>query len=294
MKTKKIMIGSAQFGMHYGIANQNGQVHGQEIEKILSLAKSMQINQIDTASAYGESEAILGQYANEEFDVVTKLLPLNEEMDDINRYVKIQYLHSLARLRRETCEGLLVHHAENLLGPKGEWVYEALSELKIAGFVKKIGSSVYSPEQVYALIDRFKLDIIQFPLNILDQRFLQHQLLLKLKQSGIELHARSIFLQGLLLMQYEKIPNHFNKIKPLLLVMQKECESKGLTMRQALIEFIISIKEIDHCIFGIDNHQQLNEIINDVLQVMDESRIQFNDYACDDLDIINPTNWKLA
>lgn len=294
MNTERMMIGSAQFGMNYGIANHDGQLATGEIEKILQLAAAMKINYIDTASAYGASESILGKLANPEFKIVTKLSSLDLEIDDINDHVINQCFLSLKKLQRETCEGLLVHHANDLLGPKGEQVYDALSELKKIKKIKKIGVSVYSPEQVYALLDRFKLDIVQFPLNIVDQRFIQKPLLEKMKGSGIELHARSIFLQGLLLMKNDNIPDYFKQIKPLLQTFNEECQSKGLQPRQALIEFITSIKEIDHFIVGIDNHHQFSEIVTDLLNCKTNCRIQFSQYECNDPNIINPMNWKMV
>lgn len=292
MKTKKIMLGTAQLGMNYGIANTSGQVCEDEVTKILSLAQSMQINAIDTATAYGESEKVLGKHANQQFRITTKLSPLSLNSEDISIEKQLQL--SLDRLQRESCEGLLVHHANDLLGPSGEQIYRAIDELKKGKKINKIGASVYSPEQARALIDKFHLDIIQFPLNLFDQRFLQNNFLSELKERNIELHARSIFLQGLLLMTDDKVPAHFNRVKPLLNSLREECQYKNISLRAALIEFVTSINEIDYYIFGIDNHNQLEEIIHDVLHCNDTCTLESKKYLCDDLDIINPMNWKMA
>lgn len=286
------MIGGAQLGMNYGIANHHGQVSELEVIKILNLAHSKQILTIDTASQYGTSENILGKFAQADFKIITKLSPLEPGITDVKNHIKNQCLLSLLRLQRNACEGLLVHHANDLLGSQGEWVYEALSELKTTNHVKKIGVSVYAPEQVDELMNRFKLDIIQFPLNILDQRFLKNHLLQELKQNGIELHARSIFLQGLLLMKPDAIRDYFKPIQPLLITLHQECQDKGLTINQALIEFVTSINEIDQYIFGIDNHQHLIEIIDSISTCKDNRRIQSEKYACNDLNMINPMNWN--
>ncbi|MDR3491496.1 MAG: aldo/keto reductase [Gammaproteobacteria bacterium] len=291
---QKIMLGGAQFGMHYGIANSHGQVAEQEISKILQLADSIQISNIDTASAYGVSEEILGKLASSNFRIVTKLSPLDQGIDDLGHYVRKQLSLSLKRLRRESCKGLLVHHVNDLLGEKGDELYTVLSELKTENKIKKIGVSVYSPDQVEALLDRYTLDIIQFPLNLFDQRFLKNKLLSKLKEENIELHARSIFLQGLLLMNEITIPKHLTHAIPLLQRLDEECNQKGIQIRLALIEFVMSIKEIDYYIFGIDNHKQLSEIIADVGNSDTHSRIQFENYACEDLSLINPMNWAKA
>ena len=295
MDVRKVAIGGAQLGMDYGVANLTGRMKETEISKIFELAHSMEIHTIDTASQYGDSERLIGRLARKDFNIVTKLppLPFDVSIIDLKKLIKNQCIESLERLHRDSCEGLLVHNAKDLLGDKGEHVYEALCELKSSDYTKKIGVSVYSPDQVYNLISRFKLDIIQLPLNILDQRFLQNQLLQKLKKSGIELHARSIFLQGLLLMTPHSIPEYFKPIKPLLIDLHKECAKKEISLKQALIEFVTSIEEIDYCIFGVDNSQQFREIIDSFQNIQTICRIPSKKYACNDVCMINPTYWKV-
>lgn len=292
MDVKKIVLGSAQFGMDYGIANSAGQVRESEVEKILKLAYSVQIDTIDSAFQYGSSESIIGKLTNHHFKIITKLSPLSLNIDDINTQVNNQYQLSLNRLQRKYCDGLLVHHAADLLSPKGELLYQTLLELKATDKVKKIGVSVYSPEEVHELMDRFDIDILQFPMNLFDQRFLQNNLLKHLKKKGIELHVRSIFLQGLLLMNSVDISAYFNDIKPILSSLRIECQEKGIEVRQALIQFVASIDEIDHFIFGVDNHQQLYQIINDFINCESIYQIQSKKYVCHDLRIINPRNWN--
>jgi aryl-alcohol dehydrogenase-like predicted oxidoreductase len=293
MITKKIIIGGAQLGMNYGIANHNGQIAENEAKKIFNLAHSMKIDMIDTAFQYGSSESVIGKIANSNFKIITKLSPLPININHLADYVKNQFFLSLDRLKRKSCEGLLVHHAEDLLGARGASLYEVLLELKYLNRVKKIGISVYSPEQIYPLVDRFKLDIIQFPINLFDQRFLQNNLLENLKNYGIELHARSIFLQGLLLIDNSNISSYFNAIKPALNSLKKECQEKGIKLREALIEFVASIYHIDYCIFGIDSFQQFQEIVNDFINCDSVCRIQSKKYICNDINIINPMNWRV-
>lgn len=292
MNLQKIMIGTAQFGMNYGIANQDGQVQENEITKILNLAEKNKISMIDTASQYGTSETILGKLANpKHFKMISKLRPLPKESLNIDSFVRQECLSSLNHLKRESLDGLLIHHAADLLNPRGKPLYEALHRLKQENKIKKIGISVYCPEQLLNLLDFFTFDIIQLPLNILDQRFLQKDFLSQLKENKIELHVRSIFLQGLLLM--ENIPSYFDSIKPLLSALREDCMQNNLTLRKACIQFILSVKEIDHSIFGIDNHHQFSEIIADFSNSQTQ-KLNFNKYRCDDLQIINPINWKIS
>jgi aryl-alcohol dehydrogenase-like predicted oxidoreductase len=294
MNVQKIMLGSAQFGMSYGIANRQGQLSEKNIKKIFELAAIHKIDSIDTASQYGSSEAIIGKLSPVSLKIFTKLRPLIPGMNDINDFVSHQLNLSLGDLKRPSIEGLLVHHADDLLGPKGEFLYEALIEAKLNKKIKKIGVSVYFPEQVYRLMNRYSLDVIQFPLNIFDQRFLNNSLILELCKKNIELHARSIFMQGLLLMQPDHIPSYFDKIKKSLHVFQTDCETLKISAQQALIEFATSIKEIKYYIIGIDNHLQFSEIISYFSHSQSICRIDFEKFRCEDLDMINPMRWKIT
>ncbi|MCK4650915.1 aldo/keto reductase [Candidatus Babeliales bacterium] len=291
----KLAIGTAQFGLSYGISNKHGQTSLKEIKEILKTTKKYNINLIDTASLYGQSEEILGKCLNKDnsFKIITKTPYFNGPEITSQDIIQLRttVTTSLKKLNQKSIYGILIHNTDNLFLKNGELLLKELKKLKNESLVKKIGFSIYSPHQIDSLLDSFEFDIIQIPINILDQRLLIDGHLKKLKKSKIEIHARSIFLQGLLLMPLNEIPSFFKPIYNKLKEYHNKIRYNNITPLQAAIGFIKKIKEIDYIIIGINNKQQLTENINAYKEKI--KKIDFKKFACFNEQIINPTNWKL-
>jgi len=206
----RLVLGTAQFGMNYGIANKTGQPSTDEIAKILNLARHHGIHMIDTAIAYGDSEKNLGEVGLEGFEIVTKL-PEIPDNTDIESWILAEVQSSLARLRVKQLYGLLLHKPQQINTRLVENIINTLGILKKEKLVKKIGVSVYSPEELSNILTRFIPDIVQLPFNLIDQRFLCTGWFDKLQERNIEVHSRSVFLQGLLLMPYQEVTQKFNR-----------------------------------------------------------------------------------
>jgi len=195
-------LGTAQFGLDYGIANDRGLCPPEDVAAILETAAAAGIGVLDTAPAYGTAEQVLGEVlpAAHRFRIVTKTPHLGGLRDEsqIRRAVRDAFAASRAKLRRGRLAGLLTHNANDLLRPGGPALWAVMTELKRAGEVERIGASVYSAGQLDAVLARYPLDIVQLPWNAVDGR-IGPPLLAAMAQRGIELHARSVFLQGLLL-----------------------------------------------------------------------------------------------
>jgi aryl-alcohol dehydrogenase-like predicted oxidoreductase len=195
-------LGTAQFGLDYGIANDRGICPPEDVAAILEAAAAAGIGVLDTAPAYGSAEQVLGEVlpAAHRFRIVTKTPHLGglREGGDIQRAVLDAFAASRAKLRRDRLAGLLTHNANDLLRPGGPALWAAMADLKRAGEVERIGASIYSAGQLDAVLNRYPLDIVQLPWNALDGRIGPPRLA-ALAALGIELHARSVFLQGLLL-----------------------------------------------------------------------------------------------
>ena len=207
----KLALGTVQFGLHYGIANEAGQVSLGEAQSVLSLAKANEIDVLDTAIAYGASEEVLGKVGIDGFRVVTKFPSLPDDQNNVAHWVIEQVRESLARLGQKKLYGLLLHRSEDLLGSKGGQLLQALADLKNDGFVQKIGFSIYSPDEIDEVYKKIKIDLVQAPLNVVDRRLQSSGWLDRLKDDGVEVHTRSAFLQGLLLMERSKIPQKFSR-----------------------------------------------------------------------------------
>jgi len=279
--------------MHYGIANTSGRPPYSVVDQIFRRANEFGISMIDTAEAYGDSEAILGRVVGQSANIhiVTKTRPIGTDViqqDEIDS-VMTAFDASLTRLNRETVYGLLVHDARDLLAPGGERLWSRLEVAKSEGKAEKIGVSVYSPEQLKRLLARYpKIELVQLPFNIYDQRFARSGLLELLKLNHIEVHSRSAFLQGLLLMAPERLPNQFNSIRRHQADLHSWLRQGGLSPLAGALAICINDPRIDFVVVGCDSLQQLDDIIAS----MDCGyQLGLNQFAIADEKVINPSLW---
>lgn len=284
----RLALGTVQFGLPYGVANESGQVSHMEAAAILEHAWAAGIDTLDTAIAYGQSEQRLGEISVDNWNVVTKLPTMPDACTTVPDWVLESVRSSLNRLHINRLHGLLLHRSQQLLGPQGEELYAALLELKELGYVEKIGVSIYDPEELDNLYPHFKLDLVQAPFNVLDRRLEASGWLARLYRAGTEVHVRSIFLQGLLLMGAAQRPKKFDRWMPLWNDWDSWLEEQEVTPLQACLGFVLSQQEIWHVVVGIDNKKQLQEILA-AAEV--EVPLPPNLLQSDDPDLINPSRW---
>ena len=290
MLVRKLCLGSVQWGSSYGISNTNGQTEPNEVLKILNEARLKGIQMVDTATSYGMAESVLGNYDLNLFSIVTKTPRFEKKIItklDAEKLIN-EFKQSLQKLNIDSCYGLLLHHKEEIFKKGSEHLIFALNELKSSGLVKKIGISIYDSTKVNEVVEKLKPDIIQLPLNVLDQRVIQDGTLKDLKSNNIEIHARSIFLQGLLLMPYEKIPIFFKKWSHKFKEWERICLEKKMNFVEVALNFVINQKDVDYCIIGIESLKQLRQCI---LATEKTIKIDVSELACKDIELINPTKW---
>ena len=285
----KITIGSVQFGLPYGISNLTGQVSLDEIEKILTLARSRNVDVIDTAIAYGESEAALGMAGVSDFNIITKLPTIPSSLIDYTGWVEKHVEGSLSRLKKNSIHGLLVHDPEFLKSTCGEKLGLALDKMKSSGMVQKIGVSIYQPSVLEDIIKKVPIDIVQAPLNVVDTCIVSSKWLDKLDRAGIKVHARSIFMQGLLLMDRESIPKKFNRWAFLWDHWHQKLKTHDLDALTQCVSFANSISKIDRVIVGIESSLQFKQILNAI--DLGCSPSDWSEMSSDDQMLINPSNW---
>ncbi len=262
----KLALGTVQFGLDYGISNKGGKVLASEVDEILDTCKANGINMLDTAQAYGDSQKVLGQFDLSGFDIVSKMMK-NSSVEK-----------SLEELNISKLYAMMLHREDEM----DETSFKTLSDAKSQGLVEKIGISVYSPQKLQEIIDNFEIDIVQLPMNIIDQRFIN--ILKKLKQKKLEVHTRSAFLQGLLLMDIKSIDAYFDEIKP---VLQKIPSPK----LSSCLSFLRSQHEVDRIVFGVTKKQELIEIIENYKNpttIKDTTS-----YAVSKEKYINPSLWNI-
>ena len=287
----KFALGTAQFGMNYGIANKDGRPSEAEAKAMLDLCRSHHINLIDTAIAYGDSELCLGNCGVGEFQVVTKLPKLPEDRINIFSWVEEEIEASLGRLGISSVYGVLCHHPQDLIGQDGVHIFESLKKLKEKGLIKKIGISIYSPNNLGEILGRYAIDIVQAPLNLVDRRLIESGLLGQLNTRGVEVHVRSIFLQGLLLLSASKIPAQFSQWNCLWNIWQNWLLKERISPAEACIAYVLGIQGIDKIIVGADSCAHLLEIIQ--LGSKGSKLSFFPDISSTSESLINPSQWKL-
>ena len=287
----RLGLGTVQWGMDYGVSNQAGRTPIEVVSAILSEARDRGVDVLDTAALYGDAESVLGRNALGTFRVMTKTPRFAvstithehaSELDEV-------FHRSLKRLSCTAVYGLLAHHADDLLAPGGEQLWRAMSRLKKQGLVEKIGASIYDGETVDALLARFSPDIVQVPLSVLDQRMLLNGQLERLKSRGVEIHTRSAFLQGLLLLPPERIPVYFEPIAPLLKRWHAAAEEQGLTAIQAALTFVRDVPHVDTVLIGVESVAQLRACL---VEFESAARFDASELACNDPLFVNPVNWK--
>ncbi len=289
----KIGLGSVQFGLDYGISNTHGMTSNEEVGRILKLAKGHGISVIDTASQYGKSEAVLGQHLslNSPFKVVTKTPHFSTDQITLTdkRRVKEVFSGSLSLIGQQVGYGLLTHNCNDLLKPGGEFLFEGLEELKQDGVAEKIGTSVYSPAQLEVVLKRYAIDIVQLPFSIFDQRFLNSGLLAELKQQGVEVHARSAFLQGVLLMETVQLPDYLTSLRPVHQELTALLSEQSLSTLEAALGFVQAQDEIDVVVCGVNTASQLSEIV--AAAKVDVEPSLFGRFAISNERLVDPSQW---
>lgn len=285
----KIALGTVQFGLKYGVANTKGLVPEETAKDIIDLARILSIDTLDTAAAYGTSEEVLGRIGVDAFKVISKIPPRTESIESPKRWIKCCIDKSLRNLRRDSLYGLLLHRPLDLLQPNGSALYNSLLDIKSQGLVKKIGISVYGPSDLENLA-HFKFDLVQAPMNILDRRLKNSGWLEKLKQNNIEIHIRSAFLQGLLLMPEAQRPTYFKPWRKLLSEYDEWIRLHKITPLQACLGFLNNHHEIDKVVVGVETITQLREIIS--ASSHQAPNIPESIHSMDE-NLINPICWKL-
>lgn len=287
----RLALGTVQFGLEYGVANNQGRVSHLDAKAILEHALANGINLLDTAIAYGDSEQRLGEIGVQFWQVVTKLPAIPEDCISVSAWVENSVQDSLRRLRQKCLYGLLLHRPEQLLSKSGQELFDVLSNLKSRGLVEKIGISIYSPDELDVLCHHYKFDLIQTPFNVLDRRMIDSGWLVRLHEMGTEVHVRSVFLQGLLLMPSAKRPLYFARWQSLLSTWDDWLEEHKLTPVQACLQYALSFPEIAKVVVGVDSVEQLQEIITSAKGLLPPLPINFN---TDDINLLSPANWRLV
>lgn len=276
----KIVLGTVQFGLQYGI-NSAGRPGEETVKRILAEASKGGITTMDTSSAYGNSEEILGECITPEtgFKIVSKYPKGETSVDE-------KFNGSLSRLKVKQLYGYLLHHFEVYKNnPK---VWDEFIALKESGKVQKIGFSLYTPEDLQFILDKKSpFDLIQVPFNIFDKKFLP--LMKEVHEKGVEIHVRSTFLQGLFFKDRETLPEKLKPLKKYLLELDDFSRLSGLSISEIALNYNLQNPYIDGVLIGVDNVSQLQMNLASVKDTPIDVNIEVKEK---EKELLNPVNWN--
>lgn len=289
----RIALGTAQLGSHYGVANKIGRLDSFEFNDLLDLARANGIDLLDTAMAYGCSESVLGEAGVDDFRVVSKLPTLPAGCKEVSLWVQKSISASLDALRIESLDGLLIHNAGDMLRQGSRLFSEVLEALYVAkdeGLIKKVGVSVYAPAEVWTISKLFAPDLLQAPLNLVDRRFVSSGCFSRMSDEGAEIHTRSCFLQGLLLM--DVLPQYFSPWRELWMRWRAYLGAANVSPVAVCLAYSLHQQNVQKVIVGVDSVAQLSEILREANNLNPlPSLPEISSY---DERLVNPSNWSIA
>lgn len=289
-KIVKIGLGTAQIADGYGV-NRNAQIFDlKQIQNILQLCLEAGVDTIDTSPVYGKAETILGQYDLSQFKVVTKIPPTLRIEEEVAEWCKVEVFRSLRHLSLQKIYGVLVHDPAVLTSEKGHGLVDALKGMRRDGLIEKIGVSIYDPECLSSITKMLKPDIVQAPVNLIDRSLERSGWLNRLRELGVEVHARSVFLQGLLLMDRVQIPNYFERWSFVWDIWERACDHGNFDPVQACLSYPLSLDGIDKIIIGVESIEQFSHILS--VANLSEEAVGLAQMEVNDKRLVNPANWS--
>ena len=284
----RLVLGTANFGLKYGINNRYKKLSEQQIHSIIQVSSDAGVSTFDTAEVYGDSEERLGKFLPTKSKVISKISFENEKHQKNSIFKKVK--GSIEKLQVDSLYGVLIHQPEKLLGSAGHEIVQELRSLKQKKIVEKIGFSIYGPEPLRQVTNIFVPDIIQVPFNIFDQRFHTSGWAKRLKGMGVEIHIRSAFLQGLLLMKKNELPAYFQSTWPEVFERWTAYQLElGRCPDMIALGFCLQQKWADKIVCGVDNFNQLRRLIE---IERNQSKNPYSGFKIEDENLLDPSKWK--
>ena len=287
MGAEKIILGTVQLGLPYGINNSEGKPNLKQAFEILAFAKNSGVLTLDTAEAYGNAIKIIGKFHalnSFRFQIISKF----KYVTGLN--IKLSVQKTLQALHIDQMFAYLLHNADQLLESE---VKEKLNELKSIELIKYAGVSVYSNEQFEKAIFADHIDVIQIPYNILDNNNLRGQLMAAAKKNGKIIHVRSVFLQGLFFMKLEKLPPKLIPLQKYLLEVHSICKKFDISVEEVALNYVMRNESIDGVLTGVESSKQLIKNLNAInTKIPDEIDDFINRIIVKETELLNPANWN--
>ena len=285
----RIVLGGAQLGLPYGILNGGETLSREAVARILDTAVSHGIDSIDTAIAYGQSETVIGETAQNRFKIISKLPPIPSDMANVSQWVRTQIDASLSRLNCSSLEALLLHHPQDLIGPHGSELYAAINSLLSEKIIERFGVSIYAPNELDGIIGKFNIDVVQAPLNVFDRRIIG--VTDQLSALNIEVHVRSVFLQGVLIANPKDRPQRFQPWSEHFARFDEWVHSTGMSAMACCLGFALQQPGVTKLVIGTTSKESLTEIMTSIPNIQLEVPA---DLQSSSEQLIDPRVWSVA
>jgi aryl-alcohol dehydrogenase-like predicted oxidoreductase len=234
----------------------------EEVARILDTAFGHGIDSIDTAIAYGQSESIIGETAQNRFKVISKLPPIPSSVSNVSEWVSTQVDASLSRLKCTSLDALLLHRPQDLVEQHGKELYAVIQSLKIKKVIQRFGVSIYTPDDLEGIMGNFNVDVVQAPLNIIDRRILD--IVDQLSALNIEVHVRSVFLQGVLIAGPAGRPQRFEPWSEHFALFDEWVHSTGMSAMSCCLGFALQQPGVAKLVIGATSAESLAEIMTSI------------------------------
>jgi len=288
--TSKLILGTVQLGVDYGINNKSGKPAQNVAFDILKLAYESGIDTLDTAVAYGTSQEVIGNFhatTGKRFKVISKLNSFNKDQPDISTQLK----RILSELHIDHLEAGMVHQFNNYMEHPA--ILEELSRAKESGMIRKIGISVYTNSEIDIVCNDKRIDIVQMPFNLLDNRAQRNKAMIKLKQAGKEIHVRSVFLQGLFFKTTFTGDEKFAPLAPYIEKINALCHENGTNVSDLALHYALNNELIDKVLIGVETIAQLKENLHSIKKTIQHNQLNTIDsIQVSETELLNPGNWK--
>ena len=282
MRKSKVILGVTQFGLNYGILNQHNSNKKKKLKQILNFSKKKGINSIYSSKYYGNANKFLATENLNYFKLYIKF-----KSQDL---LKKNFLEDFEKMKKKLKKNnliLMLDRFENLKNRERLKIYNILLDLKKDKKINRFGYSIYSFKNLKKICHEFKPNILQCPYNVIDRRLEEKKLLQFLKINKIEIHVRSIFLQGLLILHYSKHPRKFLNWKKIFKKFDDQIQHYKISNLDWCLNFIEKNKYINKILLGVDNIDQLREICS----FKNNEKIKFPKMYVKDEKLINPSKW---
>ena len=289
---RKLILGTVQFGLDYGINNSIGKPTNKNIYKILDYAYENGIRTLDTAESYGNAHLIIGNYLKKNSKKNFKLISKLNSKQILNKgKLKFHIINKLKEFNIEYIHGYMIHDFKNFI--QNEYLLKELESIKREGFINIVGISLYENDEIVNVINNYNnFDFIQVPFNLLDNETRRGKVLKLAKKKNIKIFSRSTFLQGLFFKQLNSFPSNLNPLKKYIKKIKNIQASSQTDINSIALNYCLSKKYIDKVLIGVESLSQLKKNLNDINNNNLDFKTEIDKMIVEETSLLNPTNWN--